>query len=83
MPRQRVTWMVLGVAVIGAVAAIVACAMALRVARLEEQALEAEVGFLEQRLEVRLARVEAQLVRLNAHLTGPEDRNGRGAENHA
>lgn len=60
--------MVVGVAVIGAVAAIVALAVALRVARQEELAFEAEAETLEQRLEVRLARIEAQLAGLDARL---------------
>ena len=60
--------MVVGVAVIGAVAAIVALAVALRVAHEEELAFEAEAETLEQRLEVRLARIEAQLAGLDARL---------------
>ena len=60
--------MVVGVAVIGAVAAIVALAVALRVALQEELAFEAEAETLEQRLEVRLARIEAQLAGLDARL---------------
>ena len=60
--------MVVGVAVIGAVAAIVALAVALRVAREEELAFEAEAETLEQRLEVRLDRIEAQLSGLDARL---------------
>jgi hypothetical protein len=52
---------VAGVAVIGAVAAIVALAVALRVAHEEELALEAAAETLERRLDVRLARIEAQL----------------------
>ena len=60
--------MVVGVAVIGAVAAIVALAVALRVAREEELAFEAEAETLEQRLEVRLDRIEAQLAGLDARL---------------
>src|SRR5215204_3671231 len=61
--------MVVGVAVIGAVAAIVALAMATRVAFAEEQLLEAEAGTLEQRLEARLAGLETQLANLDARLT--------------
>ncbi len=53
--------MVVGVAIIGAVAAVVALAVARRVALEEEAALEAEAESLEQRLEVRLVRIEAQL----------------------
>ena len=60
--------MVAGVAVIGAVAAIVALAVALRVARDEELAFEAAAEILEQRLDVRLARIEAQLAGLDARL---------------
>jgi voltage-gated potassium channel len=60
--------MVAGVAVIGAVAAIVALGVALRVAREEELAFEAAAEILEQRLDVRLARMEAQLAGLDARL---------------
>src|SRR5215207_3142924 len=60
--------MVAGVAVIGAVAAIVALAVALRVAREEELAFEAAAETLEQRLDLRLARIEAQLAGLDARL---------------
>jgi hypothetical protein len=60
--------MVAGVAIIGAVAAVVALAVARRVAREEERAIEAEAETLEQRLEVRLARIEAQLAGLEALL---------------
>jgi hypothetical protein len=60
--------MVAGVAVIGAVAAIVALAVALRVAREEELAFEAAAEILEQRFDVRLARIEAQLAGLDARL---------------
>lgn len=52
---------VVGVAFIGAVAAVVALAVARRVALEEEQELESQAGTLEQRLEVRLDRIEAQL----------------------
>lgn len=64
--------MVVGVAVIGAVAAVVALAAARKVALGEEAALEAKGEILEQRLEERLARIEAQLATLNSHLqAGP------------
>ncbi len=53
--------MVVGVAFIGAVAAVVALAVARRVALDEERAFEAEAGTLEHRLEVRLDRIETQL----------------------
>jgi voltage-gated potassium channel Kch len=60
--------MVAGVAVIGAVAAIVTLVVALRVAREEELAFEAAAETLEQRLDARLARIEARLAGLDAHL---------------
>jgi len=60
--------MVVGVAVIGVVAAIVALAVARRVAVEEERAFEAEAGTLEHRLEARLDRIETQLARLDARL---------------
>lgn len=60
--------MVAGVAVIGAVAAIVTLVVALRVAREEELAFEAAAETLERRLDARLARIEAQLAGLDAHL---------------
>jgi type II secretory pathway pseudopilin PulG len=60
--------MVVGVAVIGVVAAIVALAVARRVALEEEQAFEAEAGTLEHRLEARLDRIEAQLTAMDARL---------------
>jgi voltage-gated potassium channel Kch len=60
--------MVVGVAVIGAVAAIVALAMALHVAIEEERRFEAEAETIRQRVEVRLAGIEAQLADLVAHL---------------
>jgi voltage-gated potassium channel Kch len=60
--------MVVGVAVIGAVAAIVALAVALRVALQEERAFEAEAETLEQRLEVRLAQIEEKLAGLDTRL---------------
>jgi voltage-gated potassium channel Kch len=64
----RAALMVLGVAVIGAVAAIVALAVALHVAVQEEQEFETEAETLEQRLELDLARIEAQLADLDAKL---------------
>ena len=60
--------MVAGVAIIGAVAAVVALAVARRVAREEERVLEAEAETLEQRLEERLVRIEARLAGLDALL---------------
>jgi voltage-gated potassium channel Kch len=60
--------MVAGVAVIGAVAAIVTLVVALRVARQEELAFVAAAETMEQQLESRLARIEAQLAGLDAHL---------------
>ena len=55
-------------AVIGAVAAIVALAMALPGALEEERTFEAEAKTLEQRVEVRLAGIEAQLADLDTYL---------------
>jgi voltage-gated potassium channel len=52
---------VVGVAFIGAVAAVVALAVARRIALEEEQELETQAGTLEHRLEVRLERIEALL----------------------
>lgn len=60
--------MVIGVAVIGAVAAILALAMAIRVAIEEERAFDAEAKIFEQRIEVRLAGIEARLAGLDARL---------------
>jgi len=60
--------MVAGVAVIGAVAAVVALTVARQVAGEEERLLEAEADVLEQRLEAHLTRMEAQLGRLDALL---------------
>ena len=60
--------MVAGVAVIGAVAAMIALMVAFRVARDEELAFEAAAEALEQRIDVRLARIEAQLAGLDARL---------------
>lgn len=60
--------MVAGVAIIGAVAAVVALSIARTVAAAEEQAIEAEAETLEHRLEVRLTAIEAQLARLEQHL---------------
>ena len=60
--------MVSGVAVIGAVAAIVASAVTLRVAREEEMAFEAAAERLEQRLDVHLAQIASQLAGLDARL---------------
>ena len=60
--------MTAGVAIIGAVAAVVALAVARRVALEEERVLEADAQTLERRLEVRLDRIEAQLAVLTQHL---------------
>ncbi len=60
--------MVSGVAVIGAVAAIVALAVTLRVVREEELAFEAAATSLEQRLDVHLAAIAVQLEVLDARL---------------
>ncbi|MFQ1002396.1 potassium channel family protein [Modestobacter sp. SSW1-42] len=60
--------MVVGVAVIGAVAAVVALAVARQVAREEELLLEEEADLLERRLEAQLAAVEERLAGLEALL---------------
>jgi hypothetical protein len=60
--------MVVGVAIIGAVAAVVALAVARRFAREEERVLEAEAESVERRLEQRLAGIEARLADLDALL---------------
>ena len=60
--------MVSGVAVIGAVAAIVALAVTLRVVREEELAFEAAAESLEQRLDVHLTQIASQLASLDARL---------------
>jgi voltage-gated potassium channel Kch len=60
--------MVVGVAIIGAVAAIVALAMAHHIALEEERTFEAEAETLERRVEVRLAGIEAQLADLDTYL---------------
>jgi len=62
--------MIAGVAVIGAVAAIVALGVARRIASDEERAFEVEAESLERRLEVRLERIEAQLTELTVRLQG-------------
>ena len=54
--------MVSGVAVIGAVAAIVSLAVTLRVVREEELAFETAAASLEQRLDLHLAAIATQLV---------------------
>ena len=69
--------MVTGVAVIGAVAAVIALALTVRFARQEELAVKAEAESLEHRLEIRLARIETQLdgldARLQARSSAPSD----------
>ena len=60
--------MVSGVAIIGAVAAIVAMAVTLRVVREEELAFEAAALNLEQRLDLHLTAIAAQLAGLDARL---------------
>ncbi|MCW2621910.1 MAG: two pore domain potassium channel family protein [Frankiales bacterium] len=60
--------MVAGVAITGAVAAIVALAVARRIAMEEEEVLAAQARTLEHDLEARLDRVEGHLVMLIEHL---------------
>jgi voltage-gated potassium channel len=61
--------MLVGVGIVGAVAAAVALAVARQAAGEEEKLLEAEAETLEQRLEVRLDRIEAQLVAIDERLS--------------
>ena len=60
--------MVSGVAIIGAVAAIVSLAVTLRVVREEELAFETAAASLEQRLDLHLAAIASQLAGLDARL---------------
>ena len=60
--------MVTGVAVIGAVAAVIALALTVGFARQEERAVKAEAESLEHRLEIRLAHIETQLDGLDTRL---------------
>ena len=60
--------MIMGVAVLGAVAAVVAVIFASTVARREERILEAEGRTLEARLEARLDALDAHLTSLEEHL---------------
>lgn len=59
--------LVIGVALIGGVAAMVALVVAERVAQEEEHELEQEAGTLERRLEARLAEITARLDTLVVH----------------
>jgi voltage-gated potassium channel len=60
--------MVAGVAMLGAVAAVVALYFARAIAAREEQLFEAEAETLERRLEARLDGIEAQLRRIEQRL---------------
>lgn len=62
--------MIMGVAVLGAVAAVVALIFASAVAVREERVLEAEGRTLEARLEVRLDALDSRLQRIEQHLQG-------------
>jgi uncharacterized protein YPO0396 len=62
--------MIMGVAVLGAVAAVVALIFATAVASREERILEAEGRSLEARLERRLDAVDARLASIEQHLQG-------------
>ena len=72
--------MVVGVGIVGAVAAVVALAVARRVALEEERALEGEAEDLERRLEARLDRIEAQLASLDDLLRPGTPRAGPGGQ---
>ena len=71
--------MVMGVAVLGAVAAVVALIFASAVARREERILEAEGRTLEARLEARLNMLDARLARIEElqRRTLDDDTRGR------
>ncbi|WP_310525952.1 potassium channel family protein [Nocardioides sp.] len=72
--------MIMGVAVLGAVAAVVALIFASSVARREEGILEAEGRSLEARLEARLDTLDARLAGIEKHLerlTPGADARGR------
>jgi voltage-gated potassium channel Kch len=60
--------MIAGVAVLGAVAAVVALVFASAIARREERVLEAEAETLESRLEARLDTLDARLARIEDQL---------------
>jgi C4-dicarboxylate-specific signal transduction histidine kinase len=60
--------MVVGVAVLGGVAAVVALVVAQAVAAAEEQALEAEAEAVEHRIEARLDDLDARLARIEHDL---------------
>jgi voltage-gated potassium channel len=62
--------MIVGVGVLGAVAAVVALIFASAVASREERLLEAEGRSLEARLEARLDLLDARLERIEQHLQG-------------
>jgi voltage-gated potassium channel len=68
--------MVFGVAMLGAVAAVVALYFARTIAAQEETAFEAEAESLERRIESRLDGIEAQLRRIEQRLD-PPDRSQR------
>jgi voltage-gated potassium channel len=72
--------MLVGVGIVGAVAAIVALAVARQAAQEEERFLEFEAETLEQRLEVRLDELEAHLAaideRLRKGFAGPAGSGG-------
>jgi voltage-gated potassium channel len=73
--------MVTGVAVLGAVAAVVALIFATGVARREERILEAEGRTLELRLEARLDALDARLAGIEEHLrrrSFDDDTRGNG-----
>jgi voltage-gated potassium channel len=70
-PAGRVvgaTIMIIGVAVLGGVAAVVALVVAQAVAATEEQALEAEAEAVERRIEARLDTLDARLARIEDRL---------------
>lgn len=70
--------MVAGVAMLGAVAAVVALYFARRIAAEEELLFEEEAQTLERRIEARLDVIESQLLRIEQHLQGVERRQRSG-----
>lgn len=70
--------MVAGVAMLGAVAAVVAVYFARRIAAEEELLFEEEAQTLERRIEARLDVIESQLLRIEQHLQGVERRQRSG-----
>jgi voltage-gated potassium channel len=69
--------MVVGVAVLGGVAAVVALVVAQAVASAEEQVLEAETEAVERRIEARLDDLDRRLARIEEHICSLVDTRDR------